>query len=264
MRSPKKRELEEMKKEPDVLGVAPIMPVSLVAPFEVQEGTAAAETGNATWGLQVVGAVDSPFTGAGVTVAVLDTGIDAQHEAFRGKTIVQKDFTGEGDGDGNGHGTHCAGTVFGGEVAGQRIGVAPGVGRALIGKVLNRRGSGSTEQLLDGVLWAAREGANVISMSIGLDFPGLVKRLIDSGLQVEPATSKALAAYRDNVRLFDKLAELLSAQSAMLSKTMIVAAGGNESRRPAFEIATAPPAAADGIVAVGAVGRTGDALTDLR
>ncbi|MGH9323713.1 MAG: S8 family peptidase, partial [Vicinamibacteria bacterium] len=201
---------------------------------------------------------------AGVTVAVLDTGIDAQHEAFRGKTIVQKDFTGEGDGDGNGHGTHCAGTVFGGEVAGQRIGVAPGVGRALIGKVLNRRGSGSTEQLLDGVLWAAREGANVISMSIGLDFPGLVKRLIDSGLQVEPATSKALAAYRDNVRLFDKLAELLSAQSAMLSKTMIVAAGGNESRRPAFEIATAPPAAADGIVAVGAVGRTGDALTDLR
>ncbi|MGH9322267.1 MAG: hypothetical protein ACRD3V_20580, partial [Vicinamibacteria bacterium] len=69
MRSPKKRELEEMKKEPDVLGVAPIMPVSLVAPFEVQEGTAAAETGNATWGLQVVGAVDSPFTGAGVTVA---------------------------------------------------------------------------------------------------------------------------------------------------------------------------------------------------
>jgi subtilisin family serine protease len=142
--------------------------------------------------------------------------------------------------------------------------VAPGVEKVLIGKVLDSRGSGSTAQLLEGVLWAAREGANVISMSLGLDFPGLVKRLVASGLQIEDATSKALAAYRDNVRLFDKLAELLRAQSEMFSRTMIVAAAGNESRRPVFEVAIAPPAAADGIVAVAAVGRTGDTLTNLK
>ena len=135
-----------------------------------------------------VGATTTSFTGAGVTVAVLDTGIDAGHEAFAGKAIEQKDFTGEGDGDRNGHGTHCAGTIFGGKVGQLRIGVAPGIQKALIGKVLDAQGSGSTDQILDGLLWAVRNGANVVSMSIGFDFPGMVKRLIDEeGLEVEPA-----------------------------------------------------------------------------
>jgi subtilisin family serine protease len=146
--------------------------------------------------------------------------------------------------------------VFGGEVGGTRIGVAPGIDRALIGKVLDSQGGGSTDQILDGLLWAAREGANVISMSLGFDFPGLVKRLVDSGRAVEDATSIALDAYRQNVRLFDSLAALIRAHSAMFSRTIVVAAAGNESKRPQFEIATAPPAAADGFIAVGALGHT--------
>lgn len=243
----------------DSLGVAPVMPVMLVAPLEAQAPPAAAP-GDATWGVKAVGAADCPFSGAGVTVAVLDTGIDAGHAAFAGKTIVQKDFTGEGDGDLNGHGTHCAGTIFGGPVDGTRIGVAPGVSRALIGKVLDNAGRGSSEQILDGILWATRAGAHVISMSIGFDFPGLVRRLVDSGLAVEPATSQALTAYRENVRLFDTLANLVKAQGAMFSKTLIVAAAGNESKRPAYVIATAPPAAADGIMAVGALGESAAGL----
>ena len=187
-------------------------------------------------------------------MAVLDTGIDAGHEAFAGKTVVQKDFTKEGDGDGNGHGTHCAGTVFGGSVGGLRIGVAPGVEKALIGKVLNAQGSGTTEQILDGLLWAVREGANVVSMSIGLDFPGLVRALIEQrGLELEPATSIALTAFRENVRLFDAIAQLVRAHSSMFANAILVAAAGNESERPRYEIATAPPAAADGIVSVGAL-----------
>ena len=252
-------EVLEARNEPEMLGVAPRMPVQLVRPLQQKEapgpGAAAADAGSTTWGLQAIGVLGSPFTGKGVTVAILDTGIKKDHEAFTGRDIVEKDFTGEGDGDKNGHGTHCAGTVFGGTVGGVRIGIAPGVDRALIGKVLNKNGSGSSEQILDGILWAVRTGANVVSMSLGLDFPGLVKRLIDGGLEVEPATSKALAAYRDNVRLFDTLAGLVKAHSAMFSKAMIVAAAGNESRRPKFEIATAPPAAADGFLSVGAVGK---------
>jgi len=250
-------DLVDVSRDPNVLGVAKKMPVALVTPFEADAADeAGAATAGVAWGLEAVGAVGSPRTGAGVTVAILDTGIDAGHEAFRGTTIVQQDFTGEGDGDGNGHGTHCAGTVFGGEVGGLRIGVAPGVERALIGKVLDRDGSGSTEQILDALLWAAREGANVISMSLGLDFPGLVRRLVDSGRSVEEATSIALEAYRQNVRLFDGVATLIRAHSAMFSRTIVVAAAGNESRRPQFEITTAPPAAADGFISVGALGHT--------
>nr|WP_229419583.1 S8 family serine peptidase [Pseudoduganella dura] len=105
---------------------------------------AGVETG---WGITAVGADRSRFSGAGVTVAVLDTGIDAAHPAFSGVQLVQQDFSGDGDGDAFGHGTHCAGTILGRDVGGTRIGVARGVTRALIGKVLGNDGSGSTDMV---------------------------------------------------------------------------------------------------------------------
>jgi subtilisin family serine protease len=247
------KEVSDARRDPALLGAAPVMPVMLLKPRASETATTQDEAG-ATWGVTAVRAPESPFTGAGITVAVLDTGIDAGHEAFVGKPVVQKDFTGEGDGDGNGHGTHCAGTVFGGPVGGLRIGVAPGVDKALIGKVLNAEGSGTTEQILDGLLWAVREGANVVSMSIGFDFPGLVRALIEQeGLEIEPATSIALTAFRENVRLFDAIAQLVRAHSSMFANAVIVAAAGNESERPRYQIATAPPAAADGFISVGAL-----------
>ncbi|WP_211193338.1 S8 family serine peptidase [Actinoplanes sp. TBRC 11911] len=109
--------------------------------------------------MTAVGAAGSPFTGASVRVAVLDTGIDAAHPAFTGVSLTQKDFTGEGDGDENSHGTHCAGTVFGRDVGGTRIGVARGVTDVLIGKVLIKRGVGSTANLAAGTHWAVTNGA---------------------------------------------------------------------------------------------------------
>lgn len=255
-------ELAEVSRQNNFLAAAKKMPVTLVAPVKA-DGDADAAANGATWGLEAVGALTSQRTGAGATVAILDTGINANHVAFQGKSIVQKDFTGEGDGDGNGHGTHCAGTVFGGEVGGTRIGVAPGVDKAFIGKVLNSAGSGSTEQILDGLLWAARQGANVISMSLGLDFPGFVARLVNQGVPTEEATSIALEAYRQNIKLFESVAGLVRAHSAMFTKSIVVAAAGNESQRPRFEIATAPPAAAEGILSVGALGRTNGSTANL-
>jgi subtilisin family serine protease len=250
------KELSDARRDPALLGAAPVMPVVLISP-QASDGEAdAADADEIAWGVAAVGAVDSPFTGAGVTVAVLDTGIDADHEAFAGTTVVQKDFTGEGDGDANGHGTHCAGTLFGGSVGGLRIGVAPGVDRALIGKVLDAQGGGTTEQILDGLIWAVREGANVVSMSLGFDFPGLVRLLVDErGIELEPATSIALTAFRDNIRLFDSLGQLVRAHSAMFSQAVVIAAAGNESRRPRYEIGTSAPAAADGLISVGALQR---------
>lgn len=256
-----KRDLVELRRDPQVLSIAPPMPVTLVQPTASQEVETRKETGS-TWGVIATNAINSPFTGKGITVAVLDTGIDANHPAFQGVELIQQDFTGEGNGDGNGHGTHCAGTIFGRVIDNFRFSVAPGIQRALIGRVLNSQGSGSTEQIYRAILWALDQGAHVISMSLGLDFPGLVNYYVkDLKYPVDLATSIGLENYRANIRLFDKLAELTLARNALFQGSLIVAAAGNESRRNVngkYELAVAPPAAADGIVSVGALKTSGE------
>jgi subtilisin family serine protease len=246
----------EVSKHNDVLCVAPAMPIRLIAPVSTPAANPAA--GAADWGVQAVGAPASPVTGDGIVVAVLDTGIDAAHEAFAGVALVQKDFTGEGDGDQHGHGTHCAGTIFGRDVAGTRIGVATGVKKALIGKVLGTQGGGS-EQIVTAIQWAVHEGANVISMSLGMDFPGFQKRLQDDlGLPAELATSKALEGYRLNVLLFERLAAMVKQMGSFAQTTVLVAAAGNESQtdvNPNFKIAVAPPAVSEGVISVAALGQ---------
>lgn len=255
-----KNDLNDLRREPGVQLVAPVIPTQLVRPTAIEEAAAPTESGF-TWGVIVTGAAQSPFTGRGVTVAVLDTGIDAQHPAFQGVQVVQRDFTGEGDFDGDGHGTHVAGTIFGRPIDGLRYSVAPGVERALIGKVLDSKGRGTTAQIYRAILWAVDEGAQVINMSLGLDFPGLVAWWIDHGLPNDLATSRALEGYRANLQLFDSLAALVRSRANMFQSTLIVAAAGNESKRninPAYEIIVSPPAAADGIVSVGALGSSGE------
>ncbi len=257
-----RNKISALTRNQDVLAVAPVVPMKLIEPVEVSVAAPASPAAIA-WGIQAVGADSSPFDGAGVIAAVLDTGIDAGHPAFSGVDIVQKDFTGEGDGDKNGHGTHCAGTVFGRTTDGTRIGVAPGLTKALIGKVLGESG-GSSESIVSAIQWAVDNGANVVSMSLGIDFPGLVERLVRQGFPPALATSRALEGYRLNVQLFERLASLVQARGAFSEATVIVAAAGNESRRdadPNFEIAVSPPAVSDGIISVAALGQSPQGLT---
>jgi subtilisin family serine protease len=254
------KEVRDIARDPEVVAISPVMPTKLIEPRDV-DGVAAA-AGDA-WGIAAVGADVSSFTGADVVVAVLDTGIDASHEAFNDVTLVQNDFSGSGNGDVQGHGSHCAGTVFGRDVDGARIGIARGVNKALIGKVLGNDGSGSSDMIFRGIRWAAEEGANVISMSLGFDFPGMVKRMIDQGFPPELATSAALEAYRGNLRMFDALMDMVRASEAFGPGTVVVAAAGNESERqidPDFEISAGLPAAAEGVIAVGALQQAGNEL----
>jgi len=249
------RRLANVSRSRDVVGIASVMPMHLVAPVRSDVADRPTRKG-VSWGVAEVGATRSKFTGKGVTVAVLDSGIDARHEAFAGVELAERDFTGEGNGDQNGHGTHCAGTILGKEVEEYRYSVAPGVQRALIGKVLDKRGRGATDALYGAILWALDEGATVISLSLAMDFPGYVSHLIGQGFPADLATSKALEGYRTNMRLFDRLAELVRARGPFGRGAVIVAAAGNESRRDEcslYDITVAPPAAADNVVAVGAV-----------
>ncbi|MFI7104506.1 S8 family peptidase [Streptomyces sp. NPDC050161] len=107
--------------------------------------------------------------GKGTAVAVLDTGVDAEHPDLKGRITGSKNFTDDASTDDvQGHGTHTASTVGGSGAAsgGRKKGVAPGTG-LLIGKVLDDTGSGSTSWIISGMQWAVDQHADVVSMSLG-------------------------------------------------------------------------------------------------
>jgi subtilisin family serine protease len=249
-------EVHDLSRDPDILQTAPVMPVELIRPTDESASQQSGQQG-VCWGVEAVGATLSKRTGAGVTVALLDTGIIADHPAFIHMTPRPEveNFTSDPDIDENGHGTHCAGTIFGQDVAQTRIGVAPGISRVLVAKVIGRNGGGSTQAIFKAMLWAQQRGAHVISMSLGMDFPGYQKRLMDYGLPAVKATSMALAGYRANIRLFDKLSQLTAGQDGLVGGSVVVAAAGNESSRPDYSITVAPPAAAVLFLSVGAIAR---------
>ena len=257
-----KSQKDDLRRDPQVQAMAPPMPIKLIEPVELSENEDSAESSSTnTWGVEAVNSHISSFDGSGVNVAVLDTGIDLAHQAFEGVTIETKNFTTESDEDIHGHGTHCAGTVFGQDVDSTRIGVARNINKALIGKVLGE-GQGDSSNLANAIQWSVQNGAHVISMSLGIDFPGYVKFLVDEeGWDVRPATSVALEAYRANVNLFSALSTLLEAGDAFSNGAVIIAASGNESNRPDYEIAVAPPAAGNGIISVGALQQGSEGLS---
>lgn len=246
----------ELIADPQVQLATPTMPTRLIQPLN-SEFTEP----SANWGISAVKADQCRYTGAGVIVAVLDTGIDRTHPAFAGVNLIEKDFSGHGNGDHQGHGTHCAGTILGRDIGERRIGVARGIENALIGKVLGDDGSGQSEMVFEALYWAMRERADIISMSLGFDFPGMVTCLTSDGWPVDLATSTALEAYRGNLRMFDAIMGVLKAQSAFGVSPLVIAAAGNESRRyinREYRIAASLPAAADGVISVAAIGRTGE------
>ncbi|MFE5213225.1 MULTISPECIES: S8 family serine peptidase [unclassified Streptomyces] len=117
---------------------------------------------------------DAGLTGKGVTVAVLDTGVDTSHPDLADRVSRTKSFVeGEEVADRNGHGTHVTSTVGGSGAAsdGREKGVAPDATLA-VGKVLGDQGSGSESQIIAGMEWAARDvHARIVSMSLGSTEP---------------------------------------------------------------------------------------------
>jgi hypothetical protein len=123
------------------------------------------------------------LTGAGVTVAVLDTGIDSNHPDLAGKVIAAEDFTGDGGGvlDVVGHGTHVASIIAGTGAAsnGQFAGVAPDA-TLLSGRVCQVFGCPDSA-ILAGMEWAAAEQrARIVNMSLGGDDTAEIDPLEDA------------------------------------------------------------------------------------
>ena len=133
----------------------------------------------AQWGLNQIkapGAWSRGARGAGVTIAVLDTGGDLAHPDLKGKLVGGTDYVKDGDQcagpqDENGHGTHVsaiAAAVTGNGAGG--AGVAPDA-KILPVRVLNADGSEPKAGVVyEGIRWAADNGAKVINLSLA-DLP---------------------------------------------------------------------------------------------
>jgi len=118
--------------------------------------------------------------GTDVDVFIMDTGIHASHEDFRGRADFEGyDATGEGLGDQNGHGTHCAGTAAGG------ISGLAGNARLHDVKVLGRSGGGSFAGVIAGINWTAANARErkVGSMSLGGGFSAAVNDAVDAAFR---------------------------------------------------------------------------------
>jgi thermitase len=102
-------------------------------------------------------------------IAVLDTGVDYTHPDLDGKTILGYDFVDDDNApmDLNGHGTHVAGIAAAETNNATGIaGTAPNT-KVLAVRVLDAAGSGTLEDIADGIRYAADSGAEVINMSLG-------------------------------------------------------------------------------------------------
>ena len=116
------------------------------------------------------------YTGQGVVVAVIDTGVNYNHLdladhlwdggpdfPYHGYDIYNNDNNPMDD---HGHGTHCAGTVCGDGTAGSQTGMAPDATLMCV-KCLGATGSGYDTQVMSAMQWAVDHGCDVLSLSLG-------------------------------------------------------------------------------------------------
>ncbi len=112
----------------------------------------------------------APVTEA-VPVAILDTGIDPDHQDLNGLIIGEANFTDSSSpADSYGHGTHVAGIIAAKSDGTGIVGVAPGC-RLLNVKVADDMGRCQASALAEGIIWAVNNGASVINISIEIKEP---------------------------------------------------------------------------------------------
>lgn len=135
----------------------------------------------------------SGFTGRGVRIAVLDTGIDPEHPDLVGRIVAYRDFVdpeaSDAPRDPNGHGTHVAGIAAGAGTAsqGRYRGIAPAA-ELVVGRVLDADGGGRTSTVMAAIEWALEAGARVVNISLGgppypSDGTDALSQLVDAAVE---------------------------------------------------------------------------------
>lgn len=166
--------VEKIRKKPGVSAVFIAPRLGQIKPVRI----AAAELkSRLTWALVALG-IESLWkqglTGKDILVGHLDTGVDAKHPALKGRVadfgewdLLGRKLNSPSPHDSAQHGTHTAGTICGGAVSGQSIGVAPDA-KLYSGLVIE--GGDTTARILGGLDWLVGLGVRIVSMSLG--YPG--------------------------------------------------------------------------------------------
>ncbi|WP_124727981.1 S8 family peptidase [Staphylospora marina] len=147
----------------------PDIRITLTEPYL---GTVEKKEISVPWGVEMVEAEKAwrITQGQGIRVAVIDTGIDADHPAVRdnyrgGVNMLSPYFSPQ---DYNGHGTHVAGIIAGRATEMSILGVAPRAELYAV-KAFNRKGSANLSDLLSAINWCIENNMQVINMSFGMD-----------------------------------------------------------------------------------------------
>lgn len=176
----------------------------------------------ASWGYGTVDAQmasDNGYTGKGVKIAILDTGISAHSELNIAGGVSEVGYT-QSYADDNGHGTFVAG-VIGAQSNGKGlVGEAPDAQIYAV-KILDSQGNGSTEDLAKGIDWAIQNHMDIVNMSIA--FP-----------EDSPAVEQVLA-------------------SADQNGILLIAAAGNKGTADAATDTVQYPAKSSHVIAVAAI-----------
>jgi subtilisin family serine protease len=181
-----------VRRHAGVLGLEPDRTVAPLEPRTLRLASAPKAAADENWGLDRIDQRTLPLdgrhrlraTGAGVTIYVLDTGVDTTHPEFGGRARVGANVIDGRSGDCDGHGTVVAG------IAASRLhGVAPGAQVRSV-KVLDCNGVATLSSLLAGIDWVARHAQRpavaVMSWSFGTSdtLAAAVRGLVDGGVFV--------------------------------------------------------------------------------
>jgi len=153
------------------IGVIDLVPEGIIVE---PNGIMTTQAAPPSWGLDRIDQDSLPLsrspimeshTGKGVRVYVIDTGLNSKHREFTGRAVLGGDFVNEADeNDMNGHGSHCSGVA-----TGSTYGIAKEA--TIIGvKVLSGSGSGSYDNVVNGINWAISNAggvSSVFSLSLG-------------------------------------------------------------------------------------------------
>ena len=165
--------LASLRSKKDMVGSVSGAPqISLIKPTAV----AAASTQKKNWGIESLAVKElwnAGYTGKGVFVGHLDTGVDGKHPALKNAIadFAEFDLLGREKNpkpepfDSEDHGTHTAATIAGRASGGFEIGVAP---EAMLASALVIEGGDVVARVLGGMDWCIGKGVKILSMSLGL------------------------------------------------------------------------------------------------
>jgi subtilisin family serine protease len=188
------------------------------------------------WGMRLIGAPAAwaTATGRGVTIAVVDTGVDLHHEDLMAKlvpgyNVVHRDQPPQDDA---GHGTHVAGiaaaTVGNGKGV---VGVAPDASIMPI-KALDSHGTGTAQSITDGIEWAVDHGAQIVNLSLGAELQGVVGPSFSTAIEYAWAKGAICVVAAGN--------SFLLSSGFTTQHAVVVGAVGPEDRKPLYASTVGP------------------------